>query len=366
MANLPLHGGKAPRWLFGRMVKLAEGIIGIVVYEYGREEFLKRISDPFWFQALSCVLGFDWHSSGTTTVTCGALKEAFKPLNLGIAVAGGKGRTSRKAPLEIERIGDIFDFSESKVDELVHSSKLSAKVDNSAVQDLHQLYHHTFFLTEDGSWAVVQQGMNPDLGTARRYHWYQKHIKSFVDEPHDSILGEKMKISLDMTSRFSKECRKTSVDLVKDKPKKLGDLMRSIRPPFQRSLEEFTTNYEPAIQILSMPKRINWRALKEAYEFQPKNYEELISIKGIGPSTIRALALISELIYGDAPSWKDPVKYSFAVGGKDGVPYPVDRRAMDRSIEILKDGISQANLGNKERLKAVKRLRDFVPEDVEF
>lgn len=346
------------------MKKLGGAITEAIIYEYGRDEFLRRLANPYWFQGFACILGFDYHSSGTTTVTCGALKEAFKPLNLGIAAAGGKGKASRKAPSEIERIGDIFNFSDSKVDELVHSSKLSAKVDNSAVQDFHQLYHHTFFLTEDGSWAVVQQGTYPDLGTARRYHWYHEHVRSFVDEPHDAILGERMKISLDMTSRFSKECRRTSVDLVKGKPKKLTNLIKSVRPPFQRSLEEFTMDYKPALQILSMPKRINWTALKEAYEFQPRNYEELISIKGIGPNTIRALALISELIYGDTPSWKDPVKYSFAVGGKDGVPYPVDRRAMDRSIQILKDGISQANLGNKEKLRAVKRLKDFVPDDV--
>lgn len=360
IANLPLHYGTAPRWLFSRMLKLSEGIVEIIVEEYGGEEFLRRISDPFWFQALSCVLGFDWHSSGSTTVTCGALKEALKDSNLGLAVAGGKGRMSRNTPQEIQQIGEGYDMPSKEIEKLVYSSKMSAKVDNAVLQDHHQLYHHAFLLTEEGGWAVVQQGLNPERGYARRYHWYHGHVKDFLNEPHEAILGERMLGTLDMTSRKSKECRETSVDLAKDNPRKIANFVKSIRHPSQRSLLYWAGNKEDT-RILTMPKTINWEALKKAYDFQPRNYEELLSISGIGPSTVRALALISDLIYGKEPSWKDPVKYSFTVGGKDGVPYPVDEEVMDRCIHVLKEGIGEAKIGKEEKLGALRRLKEFLP-----
>jgi len=353
------------------MQKLAKEIVTIMVDEYGTDDFLKRISDPFWFQALGCVLGYDWHSSGVTTVVTGVLKQAVVPEDHGIAVCGGKGRVSRQTPLEIGNIGERFGFSSEKIQNLQYASKMSAKVDNTAIQAGYQLYHHAFFLAEDGKWAVIQQGMCPQDRTARRYHWLSDNAKNFVVEPHDAIVGDvKRDIVLDMTAKISESCRKTSVDITKEKPKKIKRMILSIRPAYQKSLQEWmpktadTLWKEYPIDVLSMPRNINWKALREVYEFKPRNYEELLGFKGMGPATIRGLALIAELIYGEKPSWKDPVKYSFAYGGKDGVPRPVNRRAMDDSIRVLKQAIEEAKIGSKERMRSLRRLRRFVPANM--
>jgi len=373
IARLPLHYGKAPKWLVIRMRKLAKEIVTIIVDEYGSEDFLKRISDPFWFQALGCVLGYDWHSSGVTTVVTGVLKQAIAPEEHGIAVCGGKGKISLQTPLEIENAGQKFGFAEAKIEALRYASKLSAKVDNTAIQAGYQLYHHTFFLSENEKWAVIQQGMCPQDRTARRYHWLSDNIQSFVDEPHKAIVGDvKREIALDMTARESENCRKTSVDIAKEPTKKIMHLIMSIRPAYQKSLQEWlsktanTAWKEYRIDVLSMPKNINWKILREIYEFQPRNYEELLGFKGVGPATVRGLALVAELIYGEKPSWKDPVKYSFAYGGKDGVPYPVDRKAMNESIKILNQAIQEAKVGEKEKLASLQRLRQFVPRNSDY
>ncbi len=355
MANLPLHEGRAPRWLFERMVKLSGEIIRIIEMDYGMEEVLRRLSNPYWFQAFSCVIGFDWHSSGTTTVTMGSLKEALK-IEDGIVVVGGKGRESRKTPMEIERIGNQFNFSSDKIEKLKYASKMAAKVDNTVLQDSYQLYHHTMVIDENAHWVIIQQGMNPEMRYARRYHWLHG-VKKFVNEPHSGIISDRIeKKVLDMTSRVSEDARKISVDLVKDNPKKIKNMISFVRDEKQKTLDNFLN-----VKILTMPWNINWRALFDAYEIQPKNYEELIGIKGIGPATVRALAYIAEVIYGAEISWKDPVKFSFALGGKDGVPKPVNRRAYDKSIEILQLSIEEAKLDKKEKLKMLKRLRRFVP-----
>jgi hypothetical protein len=371
VARLPLHYGKAPRWLVIRMQKLAKEIVTIIVDEYGTDDFLKRISDPFWFQALGCVLGYDWHSSGVTTVVTGVLKQAVVPEDHGMAVCGGKGKVSRQTPLEIGNVSERFGFAIEEIQDLQYASKMSAKVDNTAIQAGYQLYHHAFFLTEDGKWAVIQQGMCLQDRTARRYHWLSDNAKNFVVEPHDAIVGDvKRDIVLDMTAKESESCRKTSVDIIKEKPKKIKRMIMSIRPAYQKSLREWMpeisgkTWREYPIDVLSMPRNINWKALGEVYEFKPHNYEELLGFKGMGPATVRGLALIAELIYGEKPSWKDPVKYSFAYGGKDGVPHPVNRRAMDESIRILKQAVQEAKIGNKERMRSLHRLRRFVPANM--
>lgn len=369
VAELPLHGGKAPRWLFKRMTKLAEGIVEVLVLEYDVDTVLKRLSDPFWFQAFSCVLGYDWHSSGTTTVTCGALKMALNPQKHGLMVAGGKGKTSKNAPSEIALGCENFGVSSLNSEELVYASKMSAKVDNTAIQDCYQLYHHVFIFTEKGKWCVIQQGMNPESKYARRYHWLSENVDSFVMEPHDAIVGERgVGRVLDMTSLLSEEARKISIDLIRDSPKNLKGIVDSLRKPNQASLVDWglETKGLSKISNLVMPHNINWNVVRGAYEFQPRDYEEMLSIKGLGPKTVRSLALISELVYGEPPSWKDPVKFSFAVGGKDGVPYPVDRKVMDESIEVLRSGISQAKIGRKEKLQAIRRLSDFVPPDFDW
>jgi hypothetical protein len=371
IARLPLHYGKAPRWLVVRMQKLAEEIVTIIVDEYGTDDFLKRISDPFWFQALGCVLGYDWHSSGVTTVVTGVLKQAISPEDHGVAVCGGKGKFSLRAQTEIRNLGEKFDFSNDKIKSLCYASKISAKVDNAAIQAGYQLYHHTFFVTENGKWAVIQQGMCTKDRTARRYHWLSDNAKSFVDEPHNAIVGDvKREIALDMTAKESEECRKTSVDIAKEPPRTVMRMLMSIKPIYQKSLLDWLPKTsdgmwkEYPIDFLSMPRNINWKVLQGVYEFQPRNYEELLGFRGVGPATIRGLALVAELIYGEKPSWKDPVKYSFAYGGKDGVPYPVDRKVMDESIQILKQAIQEAKVGEKEKLGSLQRLRRFVPSDI--
>lgn len=360
IAELPLHSGRAPRWLFERMVKLAGGITEAIVYEYSRREFLRRLSEPYWFQAFSCVLGFDWHSSGTTTTTCGALKVALVPEKHGICVAGGKGKTSRKAPNEIEGAGNIFSMPLNKVEKLKYSSRMAAKIDSACVQDGYSLYHHCFIFTEKGDWAVVQQGMSEIC--ARRYHWLSERIENFVETPHSAICCNRIESRvLDMTAKESGEARETSVDLVKDNPEHLRRYFK------QRQLSEFLGN---KIEELSMPLHHpvldidvgerGMRILKKAYELQPENYEELAAIRGIGPKTVRALALISELVYGSETSWKDPAKYSFAHGGKDGFPYPVDRETYDASIQMLKNAVEEAKLEKKEKCQAIKRLSEFL------
>ena len=363
VAELPLHGGKCPPWLFSRMKQLGGAISEIIVHEYGRQELLRRLSDPFFFQAFSCVLGFDWHSSGTTTTTLGALKEAIKPDELGIAVCGGKGRVSKRTPGEIEKLADVFSISSQTIEKLKYASRMAAKVDNACVQDGYQLYHHTFVLSEDGEWAVVQQGMHER--TARRYHWLSEGVHSFVEEPHSGIVGDrKEETVLDMTARESGKTRKTSVDLVRDSPK---NLLRNIRDAEQRSLDVYFGR-SPQVMKLIMPTphtitkltKQTVAALQRAYEIQPQNYEELVAIRGIGPNAVRALALISDLIYGNPPSWRDPVKFSFCVGGKDGIPYPVDRGTYQKTIEILESSVEGAKVGQREKLNAVRRLHEFL------
>jgi hypothetical protein len=345
------------------MRRLGGAIAEIIVHEYGRQEFLHRISDPFFFPALGCVLGYDFHSSGLTTVTMGALKEAIKPEKLGIAVCGGKGRVSKQTPNEIEKLADVFSIQSRKIESLKYASRMAAKVDNACLQDGYQLYHHCFVLTEDGDWAVVQQGMHGRL--ARRYHWLSSGIRNFVEEPHSGIAGDRREeVVLDMTARESEETRRASVDLVRDDPK---HLMKYVRDVEQRSLDDYLER-SPQVLKLIMPtehaitklSKMTMASLRRAYELQPAKYEELVAIRGVGPKTVRALALVSDLIYGKPPSWKDPAQFSFAHGGKDGVPFPVDRRTYQRTIEILESATQAAKVGQRERLNAIRRLHEFL------
>ncbi|MBC7219425.1 MAG: DUF763 domain-containing protein [Hadesarchaea archaeon] len=365
-AELPLHYGTCPPWLFQRMVRLSRSITEAIVMECGTAEFLRRMADPFFFQSLGCAVGFDFHSSGLTTTLTGALKEALRPEELGLAVCGGKGKVSKSVPQEIQRLADVFSFTTAKTEKLKYVSRMAAKVDNACVQDGYQLYHHAFLVDEDGNWAVVQQGMNESL--ARRYHWLSEGVHSFVEEPHSGIIGERAEeIALDMTAKESEEVRKASVDLVRDGPKKIISEVRGVG---QRSLDEYFG--EPRVRKLIMPREHTITALpkqtivalQRAYEIQPESYEELIAISGIGPRAVRALALVSALIYGKPPSWRDPIRYSFAHGGKDGVPYPVDRETYRKTTEILEAAIEGAKLGRDEKLKAIRRLHEFVAEDI--
>lgn len=363
MAELPLHLGRCPPWLFTRMKRLGGAIAELIVDEYGRREFLRRLSDPFFFQAFGCTLGFDWHSSGLITTVCGALKEAIRPEELGLAVCGGKGRVSKQTQDEIQELADVFSLSSEKVESLKYASRMAAKVDNSCVQDGYQLYHHAFVLSEDGDWTVVQQGMQGQL--ARRYHWLSDGVQSFVEEPHSGIVSDRREQSvLDMTAHESMEAREASLDLVCDNPDRLRALVREAE---QASIDEYLPCRQEVLTLV-MPiqhqiSRLTERtmaALSRAYELQPESYEELVAIRGIGPKAVRALALVSDLIYGASPSWKDPVKYSFAHGGKDGIPYPVNRRTYQKTTEILENAIQAAGVGERDRINAIRRLHEFL------
>jgi len=366
VAELPLHPGRCPPWLFVRMKRLGGAIAELIVQEYGRRDLLTRMSDPFFFQAFGCTLGFDWHSSGLTTTVCGALKESIRPEEFGIAVCGGKGKVSRQTQDEIQQIADFYPLSSQKIESLKYASRMAAKVDNSCVQDEYQLYHHCFILSEDGDWAVVQQGMRGHL--ARRYHWLSEGVQSFVEEPHSGIASDRREQTvLDMTAHESEKAREASVELARDKPDRLTALVREAE---QLSMD----NYLPTraeIRTLVMPAqhtipRLSERTaatLRRAYELQPNNYEELVAIRGIGQKAVRALALVSELVFGAAPSWKDPAKYSFAHGGKDGIPFPVDRRTYEKTIEIIENATSAAKIGQKEKTNAIKRLHQYLEAD---
>ena len=360
VADLPLHYGRCPRWLFDRMTKLSGAITEVIIHEYSRDEFLKRVSDPLWFQAFGCVLGFDWHSSGVTTTVLGAMKVAIKPEGLGIAVLGGKGRASRKTQRELEGLGDAFSLPSRKIEGLKYASRMAAKVDNTAIQDSYQLYHHSFLVSEDGKWTVIEQGMNPKNRYARRYHWLSEGVESFVNEPHEGIVCDRKEDNvLNMVAGESDETRRISVDLVKDNPTRLRRYLTG-----QSTLGDFAGQIKRlhmprSHYIINMDKR-NLETLQRVHEFQPENYEELLSIGGVGPKSVRALALISDLVYGKPASWQDPVKFSFSHGGKDGVPYKLDKPTMDKSIEVLRTGIEQAKLGSSERLQAIKRLEGFM------
>ncbi len=300
IANLPLHYGKAPRWLFDRMVKLSREITIAIITDFGPEEMLRRLSHPYWFQAFGCILGFDWHSSGVTTTLCGALKEATKKMerDLGLFVAGGKGKTSRRTPAEIESCGDLISLNPAP---LVYASRMSAKVDSSAVQDGYQLYHHTFIFTNKGSWTVIQQGMNEAKRYARRYHWLGEAVTDFVNEPHSAILSQAKGQAMNLTASESDPARTTITEIVNnEKPEKiLAELKR---------IKTLTLPSRHSISVHDLHPDSLSKILLSTYERQPQNFEQLLSLSGVGPKTIRALSLISELIYGIPPSYRDPAR----------------------------------------------------------
>jgi len=378
------------------MIRLSYAISKVIIDAYGQREFLKRLSDPLWFQAFGCVLGFDWHSSGVTTVVTGVLKQSIKENVHSISIAGGKGKRSLDTKNEIPLLAEKnYNLSSSKIDELLYASKIAAKIDNAALQDGYSLYHHVIFFDEYGNWAIVQQGMNSSNKMARRYHWISDNLKSFVIEPHVGIISENRDPNtLNMTSIDSNENQKICVDLVnsninnlqssvykvleitkKNASTKINTLDNWIVPQIDNtnnhaastmeSQGEYKSNNRVNMKSNSlrehyeMPRRLDWNIFRKAYDIQPKNYEQLISIPGIGPSSVRALSLIGEIIFGTSASWQDPVKYNFAHGGKDGVPYPVARKIYDKSISYLYSAIEGAEIQREERIDTLKKLAEF-------
>jgi len=356
-ANLPLHGGKCPAWLFSRMVEMSGAIIEVLVLNDGSEEVLNRMADPFWFQSFGCVLGFDWHSSGLTTTVTGAVKEALKDRagEIGLFVCGGKGKSSLRTPREIEAVGDRFALSLNPA-ELVRASRLTAKVDNAAVQDGYQLYHHVFLFTAGGRWAVVQQGMNETARYARRYHWLSEGLADFACEPHAAVCAERpSQVVLNLVAAESEEARKLSSELACTRP---DILVKDLQRLQERHLH-LARHHSLLLRDLH-PKSVE-RVLLKSYAAQPKEFIELLGLEGVGAKGLRALSLIAELVYGTPASYRDPARFSFAHGGKDGHPFPVDRRVYDRSIESLRRAVDAARLGRNDKIAALKRLARFQP-----
>jgi len=349
-ASLPLHGGKAPAWLFGRMVRLSREIIIYLASEYSTREVLRRLSDPFWFQAFGCVLGFDWHSSGVTTTVTGALKEGLRGTekDLGIYVGGGKGAVSRRTPGEITAYCDKLSLDPRA---LVYASRMSAKVDSAAVQDGYQLYHHAFFFTPGGDWCVVQQGMNDANGMARRYHWLASRLRSFVNEPHAAVCAEQEAPTLNLVAEESGGVRDASTTLSREKPEVVLSAITD-RPLLSMPRRHAVLLADVSPQYLD-------KILLKTYERAPENFETLLGMEGVGAKTLRALALASEIIYGTPASTRDPARFSFAHGGKDGFPYPVDVETYDKTVEVLRSAVNKANIDRSERVQALKRLVDY-------
>ena len=381
IATVPLDYGRCPRWLFERMKRLARGITLAIVEQFGPEEFLKRLSDPVWFQSLGCVMGFDYNSSGLTTTTLGALKVGLFDIQdeLGIYVCGGK-RESRKTPEEIKayEISRGFAFGNN----LIYASKMAAKVDSSLIQDGYQIYQHNFLFTKSGSWTVVQQGMNINNQTARRYHWLSSGMKDFLEEPHSGIISGKKVKPLNLIAKASRNNKEISVGLIKEEPKKI---LKEIRLISEKSIPRRTSSGSESDALIKRKRlgnfsemelnniEFHWHKVLEekfdlkrltktvfsAHSQKPENFEELLSLKGVGPKTIRALSLVAEMIYGARPSFEDPARYSFAHGGKDGTPYFVERDIYDKTLEIMENGIKKSKITNKEKVEAQKRLNNF-------
>ncbi|MEM1847972.1 MAG: DUF763 domain-containing protein [Thermofilum sp.] len=346
VAELPLHGGRVPPWLIARMKELAEIVVRLVVDEFGTKGFLERVADPVWFQALNNLIGMDWDSSGSTTVTTAVLKDALSRVELGVYAAGGKGDASLKTPEELRSIAARLDLDAER---LVEASYLVAKVDSAALQAGYQLYHHAFFVDAEGRWAVVQQGMNPQARLARRYHWFSESLHSFVETPHSGVSGV-AGLALNTVDANLAQHQRLLVDLAKEDPRKVEGLVKQALA-VARGVTPLVS-YEPyrpekARELLKRYSRlggisVNRRSLLAARELDVRNYEMLLGVRGLGPSTIRALALVAELVYETPPSWRDPVthppdpfKFAYAVGGKDGIPFPVDRKTYDELLTIL-------------------------------
>lgn len=358
-ADMPLHYGRVPKWLAERMSALGVAIVEAIVLEYGKTAVLQRLSDPFWFQSLGCVLGMDWHSSGITTSVMGALKASVNKRSheLGIYICGGRGRYAKETPNELKAIGDKTGLDSNA---LIHNSRLSAKVDNTAIQDGYQIYLHSFVLTSEGEWAVIQQGMNDANGMARRYHWHAPTVKSFIEEPHSFIYGQNQGAILNLTDHKALDTRSGILSLTKEDPAKLMQEIHKLYMPRHHDVKQKDVNLKRLGSVLAV-----------AHEKELLDMESLLLLEGVGPRTIQSLALVSEVIHGTPTRFDDPARYSFAHGGKDGHPFPVPTKVYDESIKILEESIRRAKMGESDKMTALKKLteatqrmeKDFEPNN---
>lgn len=347
-ADLPLHYGYVPIWLAERMAKLGLAITEAVLTEYGRPEVIRRLSDPFWFQSLGAVMGMDWHSSGITTSVMGALKRAINPHSreLGIYICGGKGKHSKETPSELMKIGNSTGLDGNY---LSRCSRLSAKVDNTAVQDGFQLYTHNFIVSNEGNWTVVQQGMSASSSTARRYHWHSDDLRSFVEEPHTAIFGSNQGRILNMTAAGAAPSRTSVMALTQEQPGTMLAEAQKLVMPAHHDVRAKDVNLKRLGSVLWL-----------AHEKRPADFEELLLLEGVGPRTLQSLALVSEVIYGTPTRFDDPARFSFAHGGKDGHPFPVPLKVYDETISVLQNAVQRAKMGNSDKQEAIRKLGEIA------
>lgn len=356
-ADLPLHYGHVPLWLAERMGKLGLAITEEIIAHKGKNDFLIRMSDPFWFQSLGAVMGMDWHSSGITTSVMGALKKVINPKakELGIFICGGKGKHSRQTPIELLKYADHNGLDPTH---LVKCSKLSAKVDSTAIQDGFQLYQHNFIVSNEGNWTVVQQGMSNSNATARRYHWHSSALQSFTEEPHTFIYGQNQGKILNLTDKNAVPLKQGILNIASESPLLMMAEIKKLTMPAHHEVKAENIDMKRLGSILWL-----------AQENNVKNFEELLLLEGLGPRTLQSLALVSEVIYGSPSRFKDPARFSFAHGGKDGHPFPVPIQIYDETIQILQGAIQRSKLGQTDKSQAIKQLskiaykmeNDFIP-----
>ena len=348
IADLPLHGGRVPAWLAGRMERLGTGIVEAVAHHYGREAVLTRLSDPFWFQALGSVMGMDWHSSGITTSVMSALKRGLTPRaqELGIFVCGGRGLQSRRTPDELRGLADRLSLDGEA---LVRTSRLTARVDNNAVDDGFQIYLHSFVLTADGQWAVVQQGMNEASGLARRYHWHSPTVRDFVSDPHAAIVGEAAGTIRNLVDRRARPAQEALLAIAREDPARtLADVRRL----------EMLAHHD--VRARDVHERRLGSVLALAHERDLRDFASFLLLEQLGPRTLQSLALVAEVVHGAPARFDDPARFSFAHGGKDGHPFPVPLTVYDESIGVLRRALDAAKVGHTEKLDGFKRLDTFA------
>ncbi|MDP9338957.1 MAG: DUF763 domain-containing protein [Acidobacteriota bacterium] len=347
-ADLPLHGGRVPLWLSERMTTLGTAIAENIVYNYGASELLSRLSDPFWFQAFGSVMGMDWHSSGITTSVMGALKRGLNPRahELGIHVCGGRGKQSRKTPAELRVVAEARGLAG---DTLERTSRLTAKIDNNAIADGFQLYLHSFIVSDAGEWAVVQQGMNPRNGRARRYHWHSASVRDFTSDPHSAIVGQHQGTIMNLVDAQAEAAQRAMLGIVRDHPQKTLQEVAKLKMPAHHDVRVEDVDLKRMGAILAV-----------AYERELRDFASLLLLENLGPRTLQSLALIAEVIHGAPSRFSDPARFSFALGGKDRHPFPVPLKTYDESIGVLRRGLQSAKLGNTEKVDGFKRLDRFV------
>ena len=347
-ADLPLHGGRVPAWLADRMTQLGTAIVESVLYHYGPSELLSRLSDPFWFQAFGCVMGMDWHSSGITTSVVGALKRGVNPRahELGLYFCGGRGRHSRNTPDELRAIAGGTGLDGEA---LVRTSRLTAKIDNNAIADGFQIYLHTFVLSAAGEWAVIQQGMNEASGLARRYHWHSATVRDFTSQPHTGIVGEPQGVIMNLVDAHAIPAQQAMLAIAKERPDvTLRDVQKLVMP----------AHHDVRAEDVDLHRL--GAVLAVAYERPLHDFAELLLVENLGPRTLQTLALVAEVVHGTPSRFTDPARFSFALGGKDGHPFPVPLKTYDESISVLRRSLDAAKLGGPEKKEGFARLDRFV------